>query len=88
MTASEVIAFLGQLEYEGDDRKAPDSKRLGRFKAGWGDATERGTIYREDTLRRLKWQNLGYRCGVKWGIRPDDEMEQVFKIHLAGHLCR
>ena len=42
MTSSEVIAFLGQLEYEGDDRRAPDSSRLGRFKAGWGDATDRG----------------------------------------------
>jgi hypothetical protein len=47
MTSSEVIAFLGQLEYDGDDRKPPDSSRLGRFKVGWGDATDRSIIYGE-----------------------------------------
>ena len=80
MTSSEVVVFLGQLDYVIDERQPPDTHRRGRFKAGWRAATDRGAIYREDTLRSLTWDNLGYRSGVKWGPHPDGEVEQVFQI--------
>lgn len=43
--------------------------RLARFKDGWRNAA-RGKRYAESTLRRVTWENTGYRLGV---LFPDTD---------------
>jgi hypothetical protein len=76
--------LLSELEYMNDVRKPPDGNRRGQFKGGWREATERGRVYRENTLERLTWHNLGYRLGEKFGARDGDDIDETFEC-FAHH---
>ena len=80
MKADEVEELFTRLEYERDVRWPPDGRRRGRFRVGWGDATERGEVYATDTLEQLTWHNLGYRFGKHFGYRPPEQVNQAFEL--------
>ena len=80
MTTSEVAQLLERLRFERDDRAPPDEPRRRQFTAGWEDATVRGKVYAENTLRWLTWRNLGYRFGRLLGHRSQTEIDEAFKI--------
>jgi 5-methylcytosine-specific restriction protein A len=77
-------AILAGFSYETDDRKPPDNRRRGQFRAGWEDATIREKVYTEKILIRLTWRNLGYRLGKRFGKRQPDEIDQVYE-RFAHH---
>lgn len=70
--------LLAQMSYEQDPRSPPDNYRRGRFRSGWRDATTRGKTYTDDTLRRLTWNNLGYRFGKILGSRPLAQIDGAY----------
>jgi hypothetical protein len=82
MTFAEVAGIFEGLPAVRDERAPPDSLRRGQFRAGWEDATVRGEVYREDTLNRLTWHNLGYRFGAVVGPSDAEEIDAVYE-HLA-----
>jgi len=62
-------------EFEIDDRDDdPNASghREAEFRKGWKDALG-PECYRDDTLRKLTWRNLGYRLGRLYG-KTSDEM--------------
>jgi len=68
--------------FEVDDRdKGPDASghRLARFRIGWADAV-RGDTYSEETLRKLTWNNLGWRLGSLLGDASDEDVERVYRL--------
>jgi hypothetical protein len=79
MTDEEVKRVLAGLQYEHDDRAAPDGLRRGQFTAGWEDATVRNELYLDATLRHLTWHNLGYRCGRQLGARSTAQIEIAYE---------
>jgi len=83
LTNDEVVQFLGALSYEGDDREPPDNYRRGQFKAGWEDWTVRHESYTDETLNRLKWHNLGYRFGKRFGPCAAHEIAAVYELLAA-----
>lgn len=72
-------SLLSEIIYETDVRKPPDSYRRERFKSGWEDAAVRKKNYAEKTLKRLTWQNLGYRLGKRFGEKVPDEIYRVYE---------
>lgn len=63
--ASVSVRSPSLLVYEDDVRQVnPEANyRQGRFKAGWNSAVA-GQEMSEDTLRKLTWENLGWRLGM------------------------
>lgn len=72
--------LLSQLSYEQDVRNPPDNLRRARFETGWKDASIRNENYTAQTLRRLTWQNLGYRFGREFGEQPSEEIEKAYRF--------
>ena len=68
------------LNFEVDDRNDPDAHRKDRFRRGWNDAV-RGKDYGRTTLRKLTWQNLGWRIGKMLGHGSQETVERMY------HLC-
>jgi hypothetical protein len=87
MTLSKVLHLLGELRFEGDDRAPPDNRRRGQFRAGWEDFTVRRRQYYDRTLDRLKWHNLGYRFGERFGAQTREEINKVYDL-VAGQYDR
>jgi len=75
-----IVAFLNELFKKGipERRAAPDNLRRGRFQAGWEDFTKKRKKY--DELDYLTWQNLGNRCGVRYGDQPREQIRKVYDI--------
>ncbi|MDY6994104.1 MAG: HNH endonuclease [Pseudomonadota bacterium] len=71
--------LLSEIKYDVDIRKLPDNFRRERFKLGWEDFTIRGKVYAENTLKRLTWQNLGYRMGNHFGGKLPDEIYCIYE---------
>ena len=61
-----------------DDRKKGVEDRRVKFKKGWRDFTDRRKTYRTATLKKLTWQNLGWRVGKKALKQSDNVMDAVF----------
>ncbi|WP_421119874.1 toll/interleukin-1 receptor domain-containing protein [Aquihabitans daechungensis] len=72
-------SLLASMKFLRDPRNAPEGRRRGRFKAGWRSAVA-GRIYADRTLEELKWDNLGWRLGGRFGEQPDDVMDTVFEL--------
>ena len=70
--------LLDGFDYDRDDRKAPDSQRQTRFKAGWRDAADRGRIYGPKSMKALTWYNLGNRLGAHFGSTADADIDETF----------
>lgn len=83
MTAAEIEQVLSGQQYERDVRRPPDERRRSRFLVGWEDATVREKEYAEETLKRLTWNNLGYRLGRFFGHQSAEQIDQAYDI-LAG----
>ena len=74
LTRDEASRLLGGLPYEVDERKPPDNRRQGQFRAGWNRKA-----CSPKSLRKLTWHNLGYRVGRELGSRDRAEMDQAFE---------
>jgi hypothetical protein len=61
-----------------DDRKKGAEDRRATFKKGWRDFTNRRRTYRTTTLKKLTWQNMGWRVGKKALKQSDNVMDAVF----------
>ena len=72
-------ALLDDLDYDRDDRTAPDDRRRGRFAAGWRDAAERGRVYDAKSMVTLTWSNLGNRLGAKFGRATTEEIDETYR---------
>jgi hypothetical protein len=77
---AEFIEFLDQLLVRGirDDRADPEPRRQARFQTGWEDFTKKRKKY--DDLDYLTWQNLGNRCGVRYGDQPREYIRTIYEI--------
>lgn len=79
--------FLAATDFIEDVRKPIEPGdhplRRERFRQGWHDAKERA--YTSATLRRLTWQNLGHRCGLRFGdtIESDRAFEAFRAVYEA-----
>jgi hypothetical protein len=51
--------------------------REAQFREGWRRAVA-GECYQEETLRRLTWNNLGYRLGKLFGATSADHIDQIY----------
>jgi hypothetical protein len=76
LTAEQLLA---QESFEEDVRELPDNVRRGRFRAGWEDFTVRERRYAPESLTQLTWTNLGYRLGVRFGLRSREEMDDLYE---------
>ena len=82
---SSITRFVNSLVASvKDSRKPGDSKRAGRFRSGWKDATERNkNDYSESALSKVTWQNLGYRLGNELGPRSEQWINAAYE-HIAA----
>ncbi len=78
-------ALLSEFVYDTDVRKPPDGFRRERFRTGWEDVTIREKVYAEKTLKRLTWQNLGYRMGMLFGEKTPDEVYSAYGQFTKNH---
>jgi hypothetical protein len=76
--------LMDGLDYECDIREPPDALRQHNFGIGWEDAALRSRVYRPTAMRRLTWQNLGNRLGVRYGPMSREEIDQIYTV-LAEH---
>jgi len=83
MTPGEIQAAFAGLEYQQDQRRPPDERRRGQFRAGWRDAASLGRDYAKNVLKQLTWRNLGYRLGQFFGDQVLEQIDEVFDV-LAG----
>ena len=58
--------------------RAPDERRRASFRIGWEDSTKRGDVYSEPNLKRLTWNNLGYRFGQRFGDMSSDQINFAY----------
>lgn len=79
-----VFSILKEIEKGKDIRSTPSSGRKGAFKRGWLDAVSKEKEYKDATLDRLTWQNLGYRIGSLTG-ESSVELIDNFYTFLEGH---
>ena len=66
--------------YEEDIRSINFNKnghRRGRFKVGWGKAVK-GESYGAEALRRLTWDNLGWRLGKLFGEADEAMIDDMY----------
>ncbi len=82
MSPEVIERAFAEMKYDGDDRRAPDERRRARFRTGWADATKRSECYSVATLKRLTWNNLGYRFGRQFGSVAPDQIDAVYQ-HLS-----
>ena len=61
-----------------DVRRLSNVHRQAAFREGWKDSRSRK--YTPDTLKRLTWQNLGYRFGEHFGDKDSDWIDQVHQL--------
>ena len=64
--------------YERDIRSSGDSRRHGRFKAGWNHAVD-SREYGERVLKQLTWQNLGWRFGMYYGDKSEEFRDELYE---------
>ena len=71
-------SFLTSLDFLHDVRQSPDDARRGQFFRGWRRAVT-GPAYARSTLRRLTWNNLGYRAGMEFGPASQERIDEAFE---------
>ena len=65
-------------DYDYDARRLPDAPRLVNYLQGWTRVVN-GREYSARTLRRLTWNNMGWRDGKKYGNLSREERLKVFR---------
>jgi hypothetical protein len=80
-----IQQLLEEFEFNTDGRNSPDEQRRTRFRVGWEDATVRDKAYSDSSLAKLTWSNLGYRLGKMFGVRAEDEMNEVFDLFAVQY---
>ena len=71
---------MTKLTYEEDVRSTNPNEtghRRGRFKAAWKKAV-RGESYGSQALKRLTWDNLGWRLGRLFGATDDELIDEMY----------
>lgn len=83
---AQIVEFLEQLLVPDirDNRADPEPLRRGRFQAGWEDFTIRRKKY--DDLGYITWQNLGNRCGVRFGAQRREQIRAIYEIAAGLYL--
>ena len=79
MTDSEIRKVFSQLSYTQDGRNPPDDSHRVAFRTGWRRFVN-GRVYKEKTLRSLKWDNLGWRMGQHFGSQSKEQIDKVFQV--------
>ena len=77
-----IVNVEKKMDFEIDDRDTdPDASRyrLARFRIGW-DRAVRGDNYSEETLRKLTWDNLGWRLGRLLGEASQENVDRVYRL--------
>ncbi len=80
MQPQAVRRALAELDFEFDARNPPDEWRRRQFRLGWDEAVGEGQPYGQTTLKRLSWNNLGYRLGKRFGSLPQATVDLVFDV--------
>jgi hypothetical protein len=67
------------LDYKVDHRREPDEHRFKKFHKGWQDSiSNKDKSYTANTLKKLTWQNLGYRFAKHFGQQTPESIREVF----------
>jgi hypothetical protein len=75
----EIREVFEKLDYKVDHRQEPDEHRFKKFHKGWQGATfNKDKSYTANTLKKLTWQNLGYRFGKHLGSQTPEYIREVF----------
>ena len=75
---AEIRAGLKARDREIEDaRLAPCQRRPDRLRMGWREVVTRGKRYREKTLKKLTWENLGWRLAMLFGDTSSKWVEEV-----------
>ena len=64
--------------FEVDNRQTPDQARKREFRKGWEHSLDLEDGYSDKTLKKLTWNNLGYRLGKLFGDTPDKMREELY----------
>lgn len=78
------------LTFEIDEREKDAHKnehRRARFRQGWQKAVA-NEDYTGDTLKRLTWDNLGYRLGKLFGETSPEEVNHLYDWCVRQHQNR
>lgn len=70
--------------FEVDDRNPSDNYRKARFREGWQNAVT-GQAYSSATLKKLTWDNLGYRLGKLFGETSDQLIDEMHEWCVRQH---
>ena len=88
MTESKIKAFERQLSEQAEDvRNPPDDGRHKAFVTGWNRA-DRGRDYTPKTLKRLTWDNLGYRMRKEFGPQSDEQRDRAYTVLANEYRAR
>ncbi len=85
LTVTDCDFILSRLDFSRDVRNMPDDRRRIRFTTGWQNATARQRRYSKRALKRLTWDNLGFRLGQLYGPRSKEEIIAVFEVFSTHH---
>jgi hypothetical protein len=66
-----------------EERARHNKRRRGQFQAGWRAASER--VYNPRTLKKLHWNNLGYRFRNCLGPRGEDVVREAYEYLVTHH---
>ena len=71
---------MDNRSFEIDDRQSPDHYRRREFRKGWKNSLriDLENEYTGETLKKLTWNNLGYRLGRIFGDTPDEMIEELY----------
>src|SRR5262249_42541029 len=67
-------------EFEIDVRKPPDRYRKREFRTGWRNSlsTDPKDEYTKKKLKKLPWNNLGYRLAKLFRDTPEEMIEELY----------
>jgi len=72
---TDYVSLLNTFEYREDIRDPyPVDTHLKAFRVGWAHGADGGRNYGKAALRKLTWQNLGFRLGRRLGhVSPEEQ---------------
>lgn len=75
----EIQNVFEKLDYNVDHRREPDEQKFKKFRKGWQDAvSNQDKSYTANNLKKLTWQNLGYRFGKHFGSQAPEYIREAF----------
>lgn len=77
-----LASFAASIE---DVRRPGDALRKVTFRTGWKhSASQDRANYSSQSLKKLTWQNLGYRLGMELGGKPDEWVDAAYEHALRA----